>query len=201
MRCSRWHTPHMTLRDRADAALRACGAIVPSGADWTSRSPIDGSVLGTGAGQDAAAVAAAIERAHSAFLQWRQVPAPQRGFVVKRWGRLIEEHKADLATLVTLEVGKIESEALGEVQEMADICDFALGLSRQLEGRTMPSERPGGRLGLEHRDRPHLRRHRHLEAVRADPAHLHRLRRPARPRPGRGRRTDWDASARALRAR
>lgn len=136
----------MTLADRASAALAACGASVPAGADWTSRSPIDGSVLAAGAGHDAAAVAAAIERAHAAFLAWREVPAPQRGFVVKRWGRLIEEHKADLATLVTLEAGKIASEALGEVQEMADICDFALGLSRQLEGRTMPSERPGHRL-------------------------------------------------------
>ena len=136
----------MTLRDRADAALRACGATVPGGSDWTSRSPIDGSILATGAGHGAAAVSAAIERSHAAFLEWRHVPAPQRGFVVKRWGRLIEEHKADLAALVTLEVGKIESEALGEVQEMADICDFALGLSRQLEGRTMPSERPGHRL-------------------------------------------------------
>ena len=95
-------------------------------------------------------------------------------------GELLTEHKGDLATLISLEVGKITSEALGEVQEMIDICDFAVGLSRQLYGRTMPSERPGHRLmetwhplgvvgvisafnfpcgGLvvEHRDRPGLR--------------------------------------------
>ncbi|MFN8169955.1 MAG: aldehyde dehydrogenase family protein [Candidatus Nanopelagicales bacterium] len=69
-----------------------------------------------------------------------------RGNLVKRYGRLLEEHKEHLADLVTIEVGKIRSEALGEIQEMIDICEFALGLSRQLEGRTMPSERPGHRL-------------------------------------------------------
>ena len=75
-----------------------------------------------------------------------EVPAPARGAVVKRLGELLTEHKADLATLVSLEVGKITSEALGEVQEMIDICDFAVGLSRQLYGRTSVSERPGHRL-------------------------------------------------------
>ena len=89
---------------------------------------------------------AAVTRAHEAFLTWRSVPAPARGQSIKAFGRLLEEHKEDLADLVQLEVGKIRSEALGEVQEMIDICDFALGISRQLEGRTMPSERPGHRL-------------------------------------------------------
>ena len=74
------------------------------------------------------------------------MPAPARGALVKRLGELLAEHKDDLATLVSLEVGKITSEARGEVQEMIDICDFAVGLSRQLYGRTMPSERPGHRL-------------------------------------------------------
>ena len=69
-----------------------------------------------------------------------------RGGLIKRLGELLTEHKADLADLITVEVGKIRSEALGEVQEMIDICDFAVGLSRQLDGRTMPSERPGHRL-------------------------------------------------------
>ena len=81
-----------------------------------------------------------------AFLTWREVPAPIRGQLVKRWGELLTEHKDDLAALVTAEVGKITSEALGEVQEMIDICDLAVGQSRQLFGRTMPSERPGHRL-------------------------------------------------------
>jgi len=74
------------------------------------------------------------------------VPAPVRGQLVRRLGELLVEHKSDLAALVTLEVGKIPSEAAGEVQEMIDVCDFAVGLSRQLYGRTMPSERPGHRL-------------------------------------------------------
>ncbi len=95
---------------------------------------------------DADGVTAAITRAQEAFLTWRSVPAPARGALVKQFGRLLEQHKADLAELVTIEVGKIRSEALGEIQEMIDICDYAVGLSRQLEGRTMPSERPGHRL-------------------------------------------------------
>ena len=79
-------------------------------------------------------------------MQWRDVPAPVRGAFVKRLGELLSEHKADVAELVTIEAGKIRSESLGEVQEAIDICDFAVGLSRQLDGRTMPSERPGHRL-------------------------------------------------------
>jgi len=139
-------TLHDTLLSRAQAALDACGATVPAGDGWTARSPIDGStLLGLGAAT-AADVASAIDVAHAAFLQWRTVPAPQRGNLVKRYGRLLEGHKEQLADLVTIEVGKIRSEALGEIQEMIDICEFAVGLSRQLEGRTMPSERPGHRL-------------------------------------------------------
>ena len=74
------------------------------------------------------------------------MPAPVRGAFVKRLGELLGEHKADVAELITIEAGKIRSESLGEVQEAIDICDFAVGLSRQLDGRTMPSERPGHRL-------------------------------------------------------
>ena len=84
--------------------------------------------------------------AKDAFREWRGVPAPVRGAFVKRLGELLSEHKADVAELVTIEAGKIRSESLGEVQEAIDICDFAVGLSRQLDGRTMPSERPGHRL-------------------------------------------------------
>jgi aldehyde dehydrogenase (NAD+) len=83
---------------------------------------------------------------HTAYLTWRSVPAPVRGGLIKRLGELLTEHKADLADRITVEVCTIRSEALGEVQEMIDICDFAVGLSRQLDGRTMPSERPGHRL-------------------------------------------------------
>jgi aldehyde dehydrogenase (NAD+) len=91
-------------------------------------------------------VRSAVDRAYESFLTWRTVPAPQRGAVVKHFGELLTTHKQDLASLITLEVGKITSEALGEVQEMIDVCDFATGLSRQLYGRTMPSERAGHRM-------------------------------------------------------
>src|SRR3954470_16734566 len=85
-------------------------------------------------------------RADAACRHWRTVPAPVRGGLVRRLGELLREHKADLATLVSIEVGKITSEAAGEVQEMIDICEFAVGLSRQLYGRTISTERPGHRL-------------------------------------------------------
>lgn len=87
-----------------------------------------------------------IEQAYEAFLHWRQVPAPQRGELVRRFGEVLRENKAALGALVTLESGKIASEGLGEVQEMIDICDFAVGLSRQLHGLTIASERPSHRM-------------------------------------------------------
>lgn len=139
-------TLHASLLDRARSSLAACGAQVPPGDGWQARSPIDGSVLMAVGQASSNDVDAAIAAAHAAFREWRVVPAPVRGNLVKRYGRLLEEHKEHLADLVTIEVGKIRSEALGEIQEMIDICEFAVGLSRQLEGRTMPSERPGHRL-------------------------------------------------------
>ena len=141
----------MTTTDLSAAARRAlaaCGAQLPAAAatTLTARSPITGDDLFDVAALDAAAVDDRLRRSHEAFVTWRTVPAPRRGFLVRQLGRLLEQHKSDVADLVTIEVGKIRSEALGEVQEMIDICDFAVGLSRQLEGRTMPSERPGHRL-------------------------------------------------------
>ena len=111
-----------------------------------ARSPITGDELFGLVAASASDVDDVIARAQAAFTLWRSVPAPQRGALVKALGRLLEDHKEDLADLVTVEVGKIRSEALGEIQEMIDVCDFAVGLSRQLEGRTMPSERLGHRL-------------------------------------------------------
>jgi aldehyde dehydrogenase (NAD+) len=139
-------TLHDDLVTRAQASLDACGASVPAGDTLLSRSPIDGRTLIPLAAASSGDVEAAIARAHDAFQEWRTVPAPVRGALIRRLGRLLEDHKGDLADLVTLEVGKIRSEALGEIQEMIDVCEFAIGLSRQLEGRTMPSERPGHRL-------------------------------------------------------
>ena len=136
-----------STQEIATRALAACGATIPSGpATLTSHSPIDGQALARIGAMSPQDIDGAVERAHEAFLAWRDLPAPQRGFVIKTFGRLLEQHKEDLADLVQLEAGKIRSEALGEVQEMIDICDFAVGLSRQLDGRTMPSERSGHRL-------------------------------------------------------
>ena len=114
--------------------------------DVVTTSPVNGEPLADLAWVDGSAVDDTVARAQAAFLQWRAVPAPARGALVKRLGELLAVHKDDLATLISLEVGKITSEARGEVQEMIDICDFAVGLSRQLYGRTMTSERPGHRL-------------------------------------------------------
>ncbi|REK11222.1 MAG: aldehyde dehydrogenase family protein [Planctomycetota bacterium] len=108
--------------------------------------PIDGSALVEFPAATAAEVREAADAAARAFIEWRVVPAPHRGEVVRRIGQRLREHKADLATLVTLETGKILEEAAGEVQEMIDICDFAVGLSRQLYGLSIASERPGHRL-------------------------------------------------------
>ncbi|MEL6379323.1 MAG: aldehyde dehydrogenase family protein [Pseudomonadota bacterium] len=106
-------------------------------------SPRDGTVLGSVPATSDDTFAQAADRASKAFLTWRAVPAPQRGELVREFGNVLRSHKDDLATLVTLECGKIKSEGLGEVQEMIDICDFAVGLSRQLYGLTIASERPG----------------------------------------------------------
>jgi len=110
------------------------------------RSPIDGVALGAVHEASAEDMRAAVARAHAAFLQWRNVPAPKRGELVRLFGEELRAHKADLARLVSLEAGKVTSEGEGEVQEMIDICDFAVGLSRQLHGLTIASERPGHRM-------------------------------------------------------
>ena len=110
------------------------------------RSPIDGTVLGRVTTATRADLERAISAAQRAFLPWRDVPAPKRGEVVRRYGEALRAHKRDLGRLVTLETGKIVAEGEGEVQEMIDICDFAVGLSRQLHGLTIASERPGHRM-------------------------------------------------------
>ena len=109
-------------------------------------SPIDGALLARVVETAPEAMPAVIDRAQAAFRVWRQVPAPRRGELVRLLGEELRAAKAELGALVTLEVGKITSEGLGEVQEMIDICDFAVGLSRQLYGLTIASERPGHRM-------------------------------------------------------
>ncbi len=116
------------------------------GSDIHSTSPIDGKNLASLRADTAAEVKQRVDRAHAAFLQWRNVPSPRRGELVRLFGEELRTHKLALGQLVTLEAGKILQEGLGEVQEMIDICDFAVGLSRQLYGLTIASERPGHRM-------------------------------------------------------
>ncbi len=138
------------LRAAVSAAFAAIGAPTdlaePGGQGLPASTPVTGDILFTVPEATPEQTQAAIAEAAQAFSSWRTTPAPVRGQLVARLGELLREHKADLATLVTIEAGKITSEALGEVQEMIDICDFAVGLSRQLYGRTIASERPGHRL-------------------------------------------------------
>ena len=117
-----------------------------SGKPLTVKSPIDGRVLAEVTQATPRDVESVISAATDAFKSWRTVPAPKRGEFVRRVGEKLRQRKADLATLVSLEAGKITQEALGEVQEMIDICDFAVGISRQLYGLTIASERPGHRM-------------------------------------------------------
>ena len=114
--------------------------------DIEVRSPVSGDVIGRLPSQSAAEVDEALARAHDAFLAWRRVPAPRRGELVRLLGERLRTKKEALGRLVSLEAGKILQEGLGEVQEMIDVCDFAVGLSRQLYGLTIASERPGHRM-------------------------------------------------------
>ncbi len=142
------HVPDSKLAGEARRILEALGVEARrlKGADLVVHSPIDGRPLATLDEATAADAKAAIGRAHAAFLKWRSVPGPRRGEFVRLLGEELRAAKAKLGRLVTIEVGKVESEGLGEVQEMIDICDFAVGLSRQLYGLTIQSERPDHKL-------------------------------------------------------
>jgi aldehyde dehydrogenase (NAD+) len=120
--------------------------IPTKGEKIVSSSPVDGKIIGTVVGADRAAYDAVIEKAQAAFAEWRLWPAPKRGEIVRQIGNELRIYKQELGTLVSYEMGKSLQEGLGEVQEMIDICDFAVGLSRQLHGLTMHSERPGHRM-------------------------------------------------------
>lgn len=111
-----------------------------------SFSPVDGKEIGRVVATDRAAYDKVMDKAQEAFLEWRSWPAPKRGEIVRQIGEALRTHKAALGQLVSYEMGKSLQEGLGEVQEMIDICDFAVGLSRQLHGLTMHSERPGHRM-------------------------------------------------------
>ncbi len=122
------------------------GDWVGSGPELEVTTPIDGSRIATVTQVTEEEYDAIVDRAHQAFLEWRTVPAPRRGDIVRQLGNRLRELKSELGALVTLEMGKIGVEGEGEVQEMIDICDFATGLSRQLYGLTMHSERPDHRM-------------------------------------------------------
>jgi aldehyde dehydrogenase (NAD+) len=128
------------------AALLGKFGISPAQAGLPARTPITGELLGYVTPDTPSAVAHKITIAHEAYLKWRVVPAPKRGELVRVYGEILREHKEALGRLVSIEAGKILSEGLGEVQEMIDICDFAVGLSRQLYGLTIATERPGHRM-------------------------------------------------------
>ncbi|WP_119302337.1 L-piperidine-6-carboxylate dehydrogenase [Dongia deserti] len=114
--------------------------------DIVVHSPIDGMEIARLKSDTKSAVAKKIGRADEAFRAWRQVPAARRGELIRLFGEELRAHKEQLGRLVSIEAGKILQEGLGEVQEMIDICDFAVGLSRQLYGLTIASERPGHRM-------------------------------------------------------
>jgi len=142
------HAILATPAEEARAVLTRLG--VPASAfaqhGLACRSPITGEVIAYLPEATPADVEAALSRAAGAFVKWREVPAPRRGEFVRLLAEELRAAKADLGRLVTIEAGKIVSEGLGEVQEMIDICDFAVGLSRQLHGLTIATERPGHRM-------------------------------------------------------
>jgi aldehyde dehydrogenase (NAD+) len=132
-------TAHLLKRLGVEAKVFSTGSL-------KVRSPIDGSEIGRLTPDTAKSVDAKIGKAHEAYLEWRTVPAPKRGELIRRLGDKLREHKDDLGKLVSIEAGKILTEGLGEVQEMIDICDYAVGLSRQIYGLTIASERPQHRM-------------------------------------------------------
>jgi aldehyde dehydrogenase (NAD+) len=126
----------------------ACGEWIPNptGGEIVSVNPATGDVIARVRTASRADYEECVERSVEAFQRWRLLPPPQRGELIRQFGEALRRSKADLGLLVTLEAGKIRSEGAGEVQEMIDMCDFATGLSRQLYGLTMASERPDHRL-------------------------------------------------------
>ena len=120
--------------------LKSTGALIES------FSPVDGKLIGAVYEADEKAYRQVVERTTEAFREWRRWPAPKRGEVVRQVGEALRKYKEPLGKLVSYEMGKSYTEGLGEVQEMIDICDFAVGLSRQLHGLTMHSERPQHRM-------------------------------------------------------
>ena len=138
----------MSLKAETESILESLG--VPADCyiqgDLPVFSPLTGEQIAIVEQRSGDDITQQIGKADLAFLAWRKIPAPRRGELVRLFGDELRKNKEALGKLVTIEAGKVPSEGLGEVQEMIDICDFAVGLSRQLYGLTMPSERPGHRM-------------------------------------------------------
>lgn len=136
----------LDLKATNDGTFAGNQPIKSSGTFLESSSPVDGKLIAKVGTTDRAAYDQTLELAVKAQVEWRKVTAPKRGEIVRQFGELLREKKAELGQLVSYEMGKSYQEGLGEVQEMIDICDFAVGLSRQLHGFTMHSERPKHRM-------------------------------------------------------
>ena len=134
------------IQENNQGASTGAHWLTTSGASIASVSPVDAQVIANVTMANAAEYNQVIEKAQAAFVEWRKVPAPKRGEIVRQLAERIRFYKEPLGKLVSYEMGKSLQEGLGEVQEMIDICDFAVGLSRQLYGLTMHSERPGHRM-------------------------------------------------------
>ncbi|HEU5341998.1 aldehyde dehydrogenase family protein [Edaphobacter sp.] len=136
----------MTIAQETLDLLSRLGVTLPAGGDLTVHTPLTGEVIARVPKMTPESAQAGIAQAHNAFLEWRNVPAPKRGELVRLLGEELRAERETLGRLVTIETGKILSEGTGEVQEMIDICAFATGLSRQLAGLTVPSERAKHRM-------------------------------------------------------
>lgn len=147
---------HTSIQNLGIAKLRADGfypsvlnnenQAVGDGIEFSVQSPIDGKNIANFKNASFEQLEQTIDTAQKSFKEFQTIPAPVRGELVRRIGEIARRHKEDLARIITLEAGKIMPEALGEVQEWIDVCDFAVGLSRQLHGKTIVSERPGHRM-------------------------------------------------------
>jgi aldehyde dehydrogenase (NAD+) len=134
------------IKELNDGVSTGTQWIKSKGKTISSYSPVDGKKIGDVVCSDADTYEQAIKKAEEAFLTWRMMPSPKRGEIVRQFGEALRQYKEPLGKLVSYEMGKSLQEGYGEVQEMIDICDFAVGLSRQLHGLTMHSERPGHRM-------------------------------------------------------
>ncbi len=136
----------LKIKEKNPGVSTGSNWIDPPGTPIESFSPVDGNLIASASCADDEAYKKVVATAKAAFTEWSRWPAPRRGEIVRQIGDALRVHKASLGKLVSYEMGKSLQEGYGEVQEMIDICDFAVGLSRQLHGLTMHSERPGHRM-------------------------------------------------------